>query len=241
MQQNGQGARLGSQEQLFLSLTEQLTRPLLQIAQLAELGTADDLETARIHWDMVQLISGASLRLVESYALSLRVQGHVTPLQLEQITVSSLLYDAAQILEPFARQYGVKLELDPGPRMQPVLADRTVLQSAMVSLGQVFVQSQAEHDEPAPVQFSAHRGRYGVVAGLYSSLPRLGTDSLHRARSFKGRVHEPLAQLVSGPAAGVFVAESLLQTLATRLHVARYRNLTGLAATLEPSAQLQLI
>jgi len=72
-------------------------------------------------------------------------------------------------------------------------------------------------------------------------LPRLGTDSLHRARSFKGRAHEPLAQLVSGPAAGVFVAESLLQTLATRLHVARYRNLTGLAATLEPSAQLQLI
>jgi hypothetical protein len=39
----------------------------------------------------------------------------------------------------------------------------------------------------------------------------------------------------------VFVADSLLQTLAARLHIARYRNLTGLATTLQPSQQLQLV
>jgi hypothetical protein len=50
-----------------------------------------------------------------------------------------------------------------------------------------------------------------------------------------------LQRLVSGPAAGVFVADSLLETLSAHLHVARYHNLNGLAATLQPSQQLQLI
>jgi len=241
MVQEGSGVMLNGQEQLFLSLAEQLSRPLVQIAQLAELGTADDLETARLRWHMVQSVSHASLQLVESYALSLRVQGKVTPLSLEPITVSSLLYDTAQVLQPLARHYGVTLELDPGPRAQPILADRMVLQSAMTSLGQVFVMSQAEADEQAPVRLCAHRNRYGVVAGTYGNAPQLGADSLRRAQALKGRAREPLQRLVSGPAAGVFVADSLLRTLATHLHVARYRSLTGLATTLQLSHQLQLV
>jgi hypothetical protein len=87
---------------------------------------------------------------------------------------------------------------------------------------------------------SAHHGRYGVVAGCYSSTA-LGTDTFRRAQSMQGRARQPIQQLVSGPAAGVFVADSLLQTLSARLHVARYRGMTGLAATLQPSEQLQLV
>ncbi|HEY4161191.1 MAG TPA: hypothetical protein VGM08_03960, partial [Candidatus Saccharimonadales bacterium] len=103
------------------------------------------------------------------------------------------------------------------------------------------VQSQSEADEPEPVHLSAHRGRYGVVAGLYGQAPGFGADSLHRAQQLVGKARQPLQRLVSGPAAGVFVADSLLQALSTRLHVARYHNLTGLAATLQPSQQLSLI
>jgi hypothetical protein len=169
------------------------------------------------------------------------VHGKVTPLELEPVTVSSLLYDTANALQPFARQYGVELQLQSGPRLQPIMADRAVLQSAMTSLGQVFVLSQAEADEPSAVHLSAHRSRYGVVAGLYGCSPQLGADSLRRAHALQGRARQPLQRLVSGPAAGVFVADSLLQALAARLHVARYRSLTGLATTLRPSQQLQLI
>jgi len=125
--------------------------------------------------------------------------------------------------------------------LRPILADRAVLQAAMTSLGQVFVLSQAESDVPAAVRLSAHRSRYGVVAGLYSHLPQLGADSLRRAHALQGRARQPLQRLVTGPAAGVFVADSLLRTLAARLHVARYHSLTGLATTLQPSSQLQLI
>lgn len=240
MQKSGDKAELNDQEHLFLGLAEQLSRPFLQIARLSELG-ASDPKAAKEHWQLARAIADSSLQLVESYALSLRVHGQITPLKVEPITVSSLLYDTAQSLQAFAKQYGVELELEPGPRLQPVLADRTVLQAALTSLGQVFVVAQAEAEEPAPVRLGAHRSRYGIVAGLYGSSPELGADSLRRAHALKGRARQPLTRLVSGPAAGVFVADSLLQTLAARLHVARYHNLTGLAATLPPSRQLQLV
>jgi hypothetical protein len=240
MQQNGDGAQLSDPERLFLGLAEQLTRPLLQVAQLAELATHDEIQVAHERWQTVGAVAHASLQLVESYALSLRVHGKITPLYLEPVTVSSLLYDTAQHLQPFAKQYGVELELEPGPRVQPIIADRAVLQSALTSLGQVFVVAQAEVDESAPVRLSAHKGRHGMVAGLYGKTS-LCADSLRRAQALHGQARQPLEHLVSGPAAGVFVADSLLRTLAAHLHVARYRGLTGLAATLQPSQQLQLV
>jgi len=241
MRQVGDGAQLNGQERLFLGLAEQLVRPLLTVSRLSELAATDGSESSLEQWQLVRSVAESSLQLVESYALSLRVHGKVAPLALEPVTVSSLLYDTAASLESFARQYGVKIELDTGPRLQPILADRQVLQAAMTSLGQVFVAAVAEAEERSPVHVSAHRSRHGVVAGMYSGTAQLGADSLRRARLVQGRAWQPLQQLVSGPAAGVFVADSLLQTLAAKLHVARYHNMTGLAATLQPSTQLQLI
>lgn len=241
MQQVGGREQLNSQEKLFLGLAEQLTRPLLAVAQISELAGADDRGLSLERWRTVQAIVESSLQLIDSYSLSLRVHGKVSGLALEPVTVSSLLYDTASILTPYARQYGVTLELDTGPKMHPVFADRAVLQSAMTSLGQVFVLAQAESEMVSPVRLSAHKSRYGIVAGLYSSSAQLGTGSLRRAQSMQGRARQPLQQFISGPATGVFVADSLLQTLAARLHVAHYQSLTGLATTLQPSKQLQLV
>ncbi|HSX05616.1 MAG TPA: hypothetical protein VLF69_04065 [Candidatus Saccharimonadales bacterium] len=241
MRAAGQGAQLGDQERLFLCLVEQLSRPFLQVARLGELAATEPPKKAAQHWELARTIASSSLQLVESYALSLRLHGSVTALNLEPITVSSLLYDTAQALQPYARQYAVGLELEAGARLQPVLADRSVLQSALTALGQVFVLAQSESDEPAPVRLSAYRSRYGVVAGLYGQTAGLGADALRRAQQLTGKARQPLQRLVSGPAAGVFVADSLLHTLSAKLHVARYHNLTGLATTLQPSQQLQLV
>lgn len=239
-QQVGDGMQLNAQERLFLGLAEQLTRPLLTISHLSELARTDEVTHAE-RWQLIRTITDSSIRLVESYALSLRVHGNVTPLVFEPVSISSMLYETAERLSPFAKQYGVEVELDTGPRVQPVVADRAVLQSAFESLGQVFVVAQAELADYEPIRLSAHRSRHGVVAGLYSTADSLGADSLRRARAVQGRARQPLQQLVSGPAAGVFVAESLLQTLTARLHIAHYHNMTGLATTLQPTQQLQLV
>lgn len=231
--------RLENDQRLLLSVVEQLTRPLVQIERLAEasVGSSNRL----LDWQLVQLIAGSSLQLIESYSLSLRLHGELTPLELEPLAISSLLYDAAQILEPYARSHGVTLELDPGPRMTPVLTDKTVLQAALVSLGQVFVEGGAQQATSPTVRLAAHRSRYGVVAGLYSSALDLGAEGWRQAQQLHGRARQPLGRLVSGPGAGVFVADSLLEGLGARLHLARYHKLTGLAATLAPSHQLQLV
>jgi hypothetical protein len=241
MGHTGDKQALTTEEQLFLGLVEQLSRPFLQLSRLSELAATEDPLLAQSHWPVAQAIASASLNLVESYALSLRVNGQITPLELEPITVSSLLYDTAHVLQPFAKQYGVELELDSGRGLQPILTDRSVLQSAMVSLGQVFVLASAEGETKQPVRLAAHLSRYGVVAGLYGEHQQLGTDSLRRANALRGKARQPLQRLVSGPAAGVFVADSLLHTLSAHLHIARYHKLTGLAATLQPSQQLQLV
>lgn len=230
---------MSAQEQLLLSVVEQVKVPFVQIARLSELASScqNDAEA----WQTVQAMANSALGLVESYALSLRLQGKLTPLELEPITVSSLLYDAAHELEPYAQQYHVELELDAGPKQLPIIGDRTVLKSALTSLGYVFVEASAQLDGWAAVRLSAHRSRYGVVAGLYTGLEDFGADSLRRARAMQGRARQPLGRLSSSPAAGVFVADTLLQTLSSKLHVARYHKLTGLAATLSPSQQLQLV
>lgn len=231
--------QLSGQEQLLLSVVEQLSRPLLQMSHLAELAQSG--EPTLDDWKLMHTIAQSSLQLVESYSLSLRLQGKLTALEMEPLAVSSLLYDAAHLLDPVAKQYGVTLELDAGPRMTPIYGDRQVLQSVLTSLGHVFIASGAEQDTPVRVRLSAHRGRYGVVTGLYSSLVDLGTDSLRQARQLHGTARQPLQRLISGPAAGVFVADSLLASLQSRLHVARYHKLSGLAATLLPSQQLRLV
>lgn len=243
MRDSNAGTQHDDHERLLLSVVEQLCKPLLQVSRLSELaGTAGQDFPHDEAWHTVQAVAGSGLHLVESYALSLRLQGRLSLLEVEPVTVSSLLYDAAEALRPYAKQYGVELDLDTGPRLAPILGDRNVLHSAMVSLGQVFVEATAEREgDERLVRLAAHHGRYGVVAGLYGSAQHVGAESLRRARAMQGRARQPLQQLVSGPAAGVFVADSLLHTLSSRLHVARYRKLTGLAATLAPSQQLQLV
>lgn len=229
-------------ERLLLSVAEQLARPLSLIARLSESAEGDqEITAAQDRWATVQALAESSLQLVDNYAYSLRLGARVSSLALEPVTVASLLYETAEQLAPLAQQYGVSLELDTGPRVQPVLADRAVLRAAFVSLGQVFVQAQAEAEVPMPVRLMAHRNRFGMVAGLYGGTAPLGADSLRRARAIQGRARQPLPQLTSGSAAGVFVADSLLQALAVRLHAAKYHGLTGLAATLRPSAQLRLV
>lgn len=230
--------QLGGQERLLLTVVEQLCRPLLHISRLSELTAAGpDAE----HWQQVQAIADAGLQLAESYALQLRTDGKVAAL--EPITLSGLLYDTAHALAPYAKTYDVELQFEAGPRTYPVYANRGVLQSALTALGHVFVAAEAACDEPGAVRLAAHRSRYGMVAGVYA--PRAGqnlaAESLRQAQRLYGRAYQPLQRMVAGPAAGVFVADALLQTMRSRLHVARLHSVSGLAATLPAGRQLQLV
>lgn len=223
-----------------MSLAEQLSQTFLSIARLAEAAPfAADAQQQQ--WNVVRDVAESAMLLTESYALNARLVRHLTDPQLEPVAISSLLYDAAQQLMPLAKRYGVELRLTDLPRMAPVMSDRIVLQSALVSLGQVFVAAQSENETIRPLQLTAHRSRYGIVAGLYADESEISTEAFRRAHTLCGTAHQPFARLVSGPATGVYIADSLLHAIAAKLHVARYRHLTGLATTLPVCNQLQLV
>lgn len=229
------------QERLFLSLAEQLSQAFLHLARIAEAAPLTDGAKQDQQWALIHDVAESAMLLTESYALNARLVQHLVNPQLEPVTVSSLLYDAAQQLTPLAKRYGIELQIADLPRMSLVMSDRLVLQSALVSLGQVFVAAEAENEAMRPLQLAAHHSRYGIVAGLYAEGSELSTEAFRRSRSLYGTTRQPLARLTSGSATGVFIADNLLHAIAAKLHVARYHNLTGLATTLPVCNQLQLV
>lgn len=241
-QQAGNEDKPGNDGRLFVGLSEQLSQIFLKITRLSEAIPFQDEATARQQWSIIRDLSESAMQLTEAYSLNARLQKQTASIELEPLTVSSVLYDVAQELVPLARRYGVGIRLDDLPRLQPVIADRYILHAALVSLGQVFIAAQSEREKTDhPLTFAAHRGRYGTVSGLYVEQGSLTTDIFRRAERTQDTARQPLTRFVSGSAAGVFVANELLSSLDTKLHVARFRGMSGLAVTLPGCSQLQLV
>lgn len=235
------GSHLEEQQRLFLSLTERLSHFFLQIARLAEQSAAEPPKKAAEIRRVIETVSAAATTLTEAYTMDVRLRSRLVSPVSEVVTVSSLLHEVEHTLQPLAAQYGVKIAVDDSCHLSPVLGDPVILSAALSSLGQVFVQAMAELNPGETLRFAAHRTRYGVVAGVYMESGEVSTDAFRRAKKLYGKVSEPFGKLVSGPATGVFVADSLLQMVSAKLHVARYQHLSGLAVTLPVCSQLQLV
>ncbi|MCA9325357.1 hypothetical protein KDA23_04820 [Candidatus Saccharibacteria bacterium] len=227
-------------QQLLLSLAEQLKLPLLQIARQAEL---DSLKHSPKTIPAIRVTADSALKLIDSYVLGVQMATQKDGLfESESVSISSVLYDAASELLPFAKAYDVKLDIDLSGKYGPVTANRRGLQAALVSLGFALIEALPAMETPQlRLQLSAHRCRYGIVAGLYSDAQQLTTDALRQGRKLYGRARQPLTGISSGSAAGVFVADALLHGMASQLTVSKHHNLYGLGAILQPNPQLQLV
>lgn len=242
MQRNHRTNEFSEQEKLFVSLADGINNTMLQLALLSERAQLAPGAAQTEHWQAVHDVSRASLQLLEGYTLTMRLQGGTAEPEFEAVAVTSLLYDTLHLLEPYAKQLQVSLELDVPARLQPVITDRAILQSALLSLGHVFIAAQSESDADTKIiHLGAHKGGHGIVAGWYGQGVQLTTQALRRARRLGGWVQQPYGELVSGPATGVFIADSLLSAVSAHLHVARFHNASGLAATLPACRQLQLV
>jgi hypothetical protein len=224
-------------ERLLRALAEQLKVPLLQIAREAELGQLTDTRASLKH---IEYTADMALGLVDSYLLSVQLQA-LPSLELEPISLSAMLQDTVHKLHGMAQQYNCEVELHLGGKYEPVMAHRQSLESAYMALGYAFIESVPAVDVSSRVLFAAHRTRQGLVAGVFGEQPGLSVDMYRRARALYGHARQALPAMSASSSAGVFVADSLLQNMATPLRVARHQRLAGLAATLFPSKQLQLV
>lgn len=225
-------------QQLLLSVVEQLKLPLLQIARQAEHGQMG----GRIDLLGLQSTADNAVRLLDNYALGVRLSLEPQALAIEPVSVSSVLYDTGQQLYTLARDYGVELELNIAGRFGPVMAHRQGLQAALVSLGTALIEAlPALENRQLKLQLATHHCRYGVVAGLYANTEQLSSETLRRGRALQGRSRQPLPALSQGSAAGVFIADAILNAMQLRLRASRHRRLYGLGTVLQPSNQLQLV
>jgi hypothetical protein len=231
-----------------MAIAEELKLPLTHITRLAELPQmrlagaeqADDI------FPGIHASADMAMQLLDSYLLSLRlhVRSNVEmPLAREPVSLASVLYDARQDLLAIANRYEVSLDMDCGGACQPVLANRYALRSAFTSLGYGLIASLPANGggQQLTLHLATHRDKHGVVAGMYGHLDGLSAKAFRRADELQGCARQPLVAALPGSGAGVFVADAILQAMSSRLRVGRHRKLPGFAATLEPSAQLQLV
>lgn len=223
-------------DRLLGAMAEELKLPLLQIARQAELAqmTPDN----QVLEDIATSASQA-LWFIDSYLLSQELLNQ-TELELEPVTVSAALHDAAHVLAGLARQYNCELELQLSGRYGPVMAHVQGLQTALVGIGSSLIAAQGAEGKQRLI-LAAHKGQTGVVAGIFSQTEGLSQAIYSRGRALYGRARQPLQDFSTQGGAGIFVADNLFTAMQARLRVARHHKLTGLAATLQPSRQLALV
>jgi K+-sensing histidine kinase KdpD len=234
-----EGVQAGS---LLLSVAEHLKVPLTTIARQAELGQLTgqpDMTDAAA----IRAQATAALTLVDSYLLGLELASKQAGLQLEPVSVSSTVMDAAHELDNFAKYYQVQLEVEVGGKFGPVMGHPQGLRAALLSLGFALVEAQASQDIQGPrrLVMATHRTPLGIVTGVYGKYEALSARRWRNALGLAGKARQPIANLTPGNGAGLFVADTILRSMDSRLRVGRYSRQSGLAATFQPSHQLQFV
>lgn len=222
------------QERLLKALAEELKLPLLHIARSAELASIDPT----VSFKSVGYTADMAIRLIDSYLLGLRVQGQPI-LELEPVSVASLLQDVAHRLTPLARQRNLELEVSINGKYGPVMANRPQLEAAYMALGHSLIEAQSS--QSPRVLLAAHKSKDGIVAGVFSNAEGLSSDMFRRARALYGTARQSAPGMSAQNGAGIFIANALLESMQAPLKVAHHHHMSGLAATLLPSKQLQLV
>jgi hypothetical protein len=222
---------------LLRSIAEQLKQPLMAIARQAELSSFTGSVQPQALAD-IGVHAATGLHLVDGYLLGMRLLDEQAQLELEPVSISSLLTETAHELSGLAKQYDTSLELHIAGRYAPVMAHRQGLKAVLMSLGCALLEGGTS--ESKQLTLAVHRTPHGIVTGLYGAFVSLSTDEWRKALALQGIASQPMRSL-GGSAAGLFVAETILQAMEARLRVGRHLNMQGLATTLQSSQQLSLV
>lgn len=226
------------------SVAEQLKVPLTIIARQAELGQSlGGLQAKDL--DSMQVQTAVALNLVDCYLLGLSVTQGQTNLELEPVSLSSVFAGLAHDLYYLARDNQVDLEVHVAGKYGPVMANQRGLRAALVSLGYDMIEAAAAQENKSKsrrhLSLAVHRTPHGLVAGMYVRHPEIEAGHWRRALKLRSRANQPLASFSTGSAAGMFVADTILRSMESRLRVGRHDKEVGLAATFQPSKQLALV
>jgi hypothetical protein len=225
---------------LLLALAECMKTPLLKASRTAELARMTK-DFTKI--EDIEFVSDMGIDLIESYILSLKMQLAGDAMPLESVSLSATLHDVAHTLQKMDTSTSFDIELHIAGKYGPIMAHPKGLQTALLNIGKVLMNTHSEREgkERAILTLAARRTQRGIAAGIFTNIDGLDAKTFARARKLYGSAAQPLPQLTFESGAGIFIADSLLQSMESHLRVSHYKKLTGLAATFLPSQQLSLV
>ncbi len=224
---------------LLRSIAEQLTAPLTIISREAELARLPGMFIDSPDADTIHAQATAALTLVESYLLGLQLSEAQGQLALEPVSISSLLVDVAHELQAFAKQYSARLDVRIAGKYEPVMAHQAGLRAALLAMGYALLEGYSRREKL--LTLAVHRTPHGIVTGLYGHFEMVTSEQWRRALQLRGRASQSFGSICKGSGAGLFIAETILMAMETRLRVGRHQNMQGLATTLQPSQQLRFV
>ena len=121
------------------------------------------------------------------------------------------------------------------------MAHQESLEAALMLLGYGMIEARTSEKHRHTVVLAAHKSVKGLVAGVFDNQPGLSADMFRRGRALYGSARQTMPAASADNGASVFVADALFKAMEAPLHVARHNKFTGLAATLHPSTQIQLV
>jgi len=227
---------------LLKVVAEEIKRPLIEIARASELASLTGQSSMKNVVTTVETSANMALELIDSYLLGLQLAGQQQFLELEPISIGSVLYDTAHDLDQFAKSHNAAIQLNFKKTHRSVMAHGSGLHTALVNMGRVIIESQAENNTShSIINLGMHNYSGLVVAGIYSDIEPIAPVNLRAACNLYGHSRQPFHQLSSSSAAGIFIANSILQAMSVRLRTARFNKQAGLAITLKPSYQMRLV
>lgn len=221
---------------LHRTIAEDLKIPLIRILALLDInkitGCTDTKE--------IEIITEATLRLVDSYSLSVQLYNSQMNFVREPVALKSVIYECQDNLVNFAKLQGVKTNLNIKKSTGLAIANKKVVKSIINSLAYSMLVV-ASIEPKSKLNYSVSKLKNKIEVGVFSSFNQLDEAGLNKIRSNYGRVKQVLPDVVQGATAGIMIADKLCNKLDTKLNVSKHQGMTGLVFSLTASSQLALI
>lgn len=212
------------------ALAMHLRHSLVQIQQLAALESADS---------SIQSIAETTLHLLDCYALvQPERQLH---LELEPVSMGSIIQDVMHQLDPFAKEHDCTLRDSYTGASTLVFADRALARGALLAMGHAIIEgTTTEHNGRSTVVFGARRFNDGQKVGVFSGDATVSTQHLTSTKKIAGGALQQCTG-IAGSGGGIVLADTLLRQMSSCIQASSYRRLPGVAAFFRQNTQLQLV
>jgi len=212
-------------EELLFLLGNELKRPLVNIAQLSEIGNRDQL---------IRIQAQKALNTIDNMLLYKQLVGGQASLDFRPVHVGSVIHEVMNMVEPQMKMKGCRVEMAIQGSLQPADIDRRLLAGALLGMWQALIDMVQSSGQ---IICSADKIHGGIRLSLMSREFQL--DELNMARANTGS-SQPMTG-VSGAAVDLLTASSMLGLAGSKLTKSRRRGMSGIGMTLRPSRQMQLI